>query len=375
MNSNHRPHSGPELQPRFPRRRRVTPPPPAVSWLPGLGAAASLTLGGLLLSGCGHGSRPAAPEAAPLPPAVVRVQQVESGRLVATEEVVGTVRAKVRATVEASVMGRIARLPVASGDKVNAGDLLVQLDAREIEAKLDQARAALRQAETDLRRVTTLAKQGAATQAEFDAADSRQRAAAAAAAEAETMLGYVKLAAPFTGVITRKLAEVGDLAVPGKPLLELEDPTALRVEADVPEALVARARRGAKLSLRLGADPRLIESVVSEVSPAADPLSRTLRVKLDLPSGVDAQTGRFARLLVPVGESDVLRVPESAVVRRGQMEMVFVAAEGRARMHLVKTGDRAGGVVEVLSGLDAGDTVVVEGAAQLLDGQPLSAGK
>lgn len=157
--------------------------------------------------------------------------QVQSGymrtdnpMMVAIEEVVGTVRPKLRSDIEAKVSGRIEQMRAVPGQLVKRGELLVQLDAREIQAKLDQATASRDQAESDLVRYTKLIAQHAITQQEFEASQSRARIARASVTEAETMLGYTKITAPFNGVITSKLSDVGDLAAPGRPLLKMEDP-------------------------------------------------------------------------------------------------------------------------------------------------------
>jgi RND family efflux transporter MFP subunit len=309
------------------------------------------------------------PPAAQSPAVPVRVLTVEPQRRLATEEAVGTIRAKLRATVEAKVSGRIERLGVVPGQTVKAGELLAQLDAREIQARLDQAFAAREQLARDTERLRRLLKDNAVSRQEFENVESRHRVAVAAVTEAETMLGYARITAPFAGVVTRKLADVGDLAAPGKPLVELEDPTALRLEAEVPEALITRVRLGDKLPVRMAAAETGLEGVVSEVAPVADPVSRTFLVKLDLPPAAALRSGQFARVAVPVGESAVLRVPAGAVLQRGQMELVFIETHRIAHLRLVKTGKRLDGEVELVSGVEAGERVVTDGAAALRDGQ------
>ena len=307
----------------------------------------------------------------PLPPAVVRVQEVASGPSTATEEVVGTVRAKLRAVLEAKVSGRIERMAAVPGQTVRRGTLLAHIEAREIQARLDQAQALRQQARDDLRRAASLLKQSILSQAEYDAAQSRARVSEAAVQEAETLLGYMRIDAPFDGTVTRKYADVGDLAAPGKPLLEIEDGRSLRLEADVPEAVVGKLALGDDLPVRIDALPRPLRGVVAEISPAGDPGSRTFLVKLDLPPDPALRAGQFGRVALPVGESTNLRVPASALLLRGQMEFVFVAEDGKARLRIVRSGKRTGDEVELVSGLEAGETVVVDGASTLLDGQPL----
>ncbi len=325
-----------------------------------------------LLAGCGKAKHHQAGTAPELPSAEVRTRTVETRSLPAFEEVVGTVRARLRATVEAKASGRIVELPVVLGQTVKAGQLLARLDAPEIKARLEQAEAGFQQAERDWNRTSSLYKQQAATRADYDAAESRLQLAKAGVAEARAMLDYIEVKAPFDGVVTRKSADVGDLATPGKPLLELEEPSRLQLEADVPEAISEKIQPGARMGVRLGQTDAEVTGTVAEIAPNADPVSRTFRVKLDLPDKQGLMSGQFARLAVPVGEARSMRIPSSAVVQRGQMEIVFAVENQRARLHLVKTGRQLKNETEILSGLDSGDSVVVDKASQLLDGQPVT---
>jgi RND family efflux transporter MFP subunit len=329
-----------------------------------------MVLFALLLSGCGRA--PESPATANLPPAVVRVQIVESQTRVATEEVVGTVRARLHSVIEAKLSGRIEKMLVVPGQNVKPGELLVQLDAREAQAQLDRALAMRQQAENDLKRATNLFQQNIMAQAEYDNSQSRFHVADAVATEAATLLGYTRVAAPFDGVITRKYADVGDLASPGKPLLEMEDSRNLRLEADVPEAVIGHLALGDKLAVSVSGVTNQLNGVIGEIAPSADANSRTFLVKLDLPPTPGLRAGQFGRAAMPVGETSALRAPASAVVQRGQLELVFVVVNGRAQLRLVKTGQRLGSEVELVSGLDAGEPVVIDGAGSLVDGQPLT---
>ncbi len=325
--------------------------------------------GTLLVGGCGKEPTKAV-AGATLPTVQVRVQTVELKPQQSAEEVVGTVRAKLRATLEAKISGRIDQMPVGLGQSVKAGELIAHLDAPEIRARVEQAKADSEQAEREWKRISGLFGQQAVTRSEYDAAEAKRQVALARVAEAQAMQNYVQVMAPFGGRIARKLADVGDLAMPGKPLVELEDPSVLQMDADVPEGLASHIGRESRLIVRHGPSNE-VAGVISEVAPSADPNSRTVRVKLDLPSGPDLIPGRFARLEVPLGEGKSLQVPASAIVQRGQLELAFVITDQRARLHLVKSGKRVGEGIEILSGLDPGDEVVVEGAAQLVDGQPV----
>jgi RND family efflux transporter MFP subunit len=297
----------------------------------------------LALSVTACGRHPAPPASrVELPPAAVRVQTVESKTHTAAAEVIGTVRAKLRAQIEAKVPGRILDLKAVAGQAVKAGELLARLDVREIRARHEQAVAVREQADADLKRFATLVKQQAVTQQEFDAVQARQRVALAAETEAAAMLDHANITAPFAGIITRKLADIGDLATPGRPLLELEDPAQLRLEADIPESLINRLSLGSRLAVQLAAGSAPIEGTVSEIAPVADPNTRTSLVKLDLPAAPGLRAGLFGRVAIPVAESAALRVPAASVIVRGQLEFVFVATNQVARLRLIKTGKRIG---------------------------------
>ncbi|MDA1274419.1 MAG: efflux RND transporter periplasmic adaptor subunit [Verrucomicrobia bacterium] len=333
-------------------------------------AILALSLVVTLAAGCTRHDEYKSP-APVLPTASVRVQTVEAKKHVASEETVGTVRAKLQARIEAKVPGRIQEMRAVPGQSVKAGELLARLDAREIRAQLDRALAMQQQSAGDLKRFTALLQRAAATQAEFDAAQARARVSDAAVMEAQTMLGYAEIVAPFDGVVTRKLAGVGDQAAPGKPLVELEDPAHLRLEADIPEGIIGVVRLGATMPVRVPNMAGEFQATVSEIAPTADPNSRTFRVKLDLPPGSGLRAGQFGRVAVPLKETTALRVPASAVVRRGQLQMVFAVVDKHAVMRLVKPGKRIGDELEIASGLSPGENVVIENAASLVDGQPV----
>ena len=311
-------------------------------------------------------SKQAAPAiAVQLTPATLEVHQ-------AAEDVVGTVRSKLRAVIEAKVSGRLLQYLVAPGQMVKSGELLAELDVQEIRARREQARAMLDQAQRDLGRQQNLIASKATSQQELDAAAARVKVTTAGLNEAETMLGYAKVTAPFDGVITRKLADVGDLAMPGKPLMEMEAPANLRFETDLPESLLDRVKPGAKLPVTIPTLSKPLQATVSEISPVADAVSRTFLVKLDLPDEAGLRPGQFGRVAVPVAEAKLLLVPRQAVLKRGQIEAVFVVKENHATLRLVKTGKELDGKIEILSGLETGDPVVTSDASQLSDGQPVT---
>ncbi len=303
--------------------------------------------------------------------ASVRVQTIEEKVRPVVEEVVGSVRAKSSATVEAKVSGRVSQMLVDLGQHVTKDQILAEIDALEVKAQYDRAIANRDQASRDFKRAGELLQKQVTSHQEYDAAEGRYKIAEAAVKEAETMLGYVQVKAPFDGVITRKIADVGDFAAPGKPLLQIENPENLRFEADVPEAIIDQVHTGQAVDIVITSLGSRIHGTVSEISPTADPNSRTFLARIDFPITKGLRAGQFGRALFPVGEFVSVSVPITALIQRGQMEMVFINEQGRARLRLVKSGKRYGDEIEILSGVSKGDQVIRENVQSLRDGQPV----
>ncbi|MEY4940065.1 MAG: hypothetical protein RIQ93_1800, partial [Verrucomicrobiota bacterium] len=195
----------------------------------------------VLLAGCGKHPATAAsvnPVAA-LPPAKIRVAMVRAEQLATLTEITGTIRPLQRATLAAKVMGTIDEFPIALGQRVAAGDILLKISAAEITARVTQAQSALNAARRDLERERDLLSKKASTADMVRGLEDRFAGTQAMVREAEVMLGYATLHAPFAGVVARKFVNAGDLASPGVPLLELEGAEAFQVEVAVPDSLAA----------------------------------------------------------------------------------------------------------------------------------------
>lgn len=323
-----------------------------------------IALAAALAAGCSPHSAPTAPEE--LPPARVRTATVAGATVPLAQEVAGTVRPAERAVVSAKVMGTVRSLRAELGRPVRAGETIATLAAAELEARVAQARASLDQARRDFERESGLLGSGVSTADAVRTLQDRVRIAEAALAEAETVLSYTSVTAPFDGVIARRFVNEGDLATPGLPLVEVEGVGRLQAEVEVPEGLPL-LERGASVALRSG-DHRLT-GTIAEISPASDPSSRTRLAKVDVPAGAPVLSGQFVRVRWPAGQSTSLRVPAEAVSRIGQMERILVVQDGRARMRLVRTAAAEGGWVDILSGAVAGETVVLGDAPAVRDGQ------
>jgi RND family efflux transporter MFP subunit len=323
-----------------------------------------------LLAGC---SKPELAEtAASLPPARVRLAVVEATDRPALIEVTGTIRPVQRAQLAAKVMGAISEIPVALGQQVAAGDLLVKISAGEITARLAQAQAQLNVARRDLERERELLGKGASTAEMVRGLEDRFTMTQAMVQEAQVMLSYAEVRAPFAGVIARKLVNVGDLASPGIPLVELEGTDAFQVEVAIPDSLAVALKPGTGLAVTVPVAGLSFSAPLAELSSMADSSALSVGAKLTVPPGTAVRSGQFARVAVPGPAVHALQVPAGAIALLGQMERVFVVGEGhRAILRLVKTGVAAGDRMEIVSGLDAGERVVLNPPAGLREGQPL----
>jgi RND family efflux transporter MFP subunit len=327
-----------------------------------------LVAAALLFAGCSRHERPAAP----VPAAVnARTARVESAALPLTQTLTATVRPLERATLAARVMGSVTAADFTVGQTVKTGDFLLTLTAAEVPARLAQARAALAQAEREAARESALVKQNATAADSALAAEDRRRIAAAAVTEAEALLAYTRVTAPFAGTITQKSVNSGDLATPGTPLLVLEATDRLRAEVQVPETF-STLPLGTAIFVELAPGTAPVSANLVEFSAAADPSTRTRLAKLALPATSAARSGQFIRVLWPVGETTSRLIPSSALTHLGQMERVFVVgADNRAVLRLVKSGATRADRVEILAGLDNGERVVVAPPASLREGQTL----
>jgi RND family efflux transporter MFP subunit len=306
-----------------------------------------------------------------LPAASVNVVTVSETAPARQVEIMGTVQAADSASIAARVSGNIIDLPVSLGSRVKKGDMLVSISAGEITAKLLQVQAQLEQATRNLERERNLLKKNAATPETVKTLEESKRIAEAVYKEVRTTLSYTSIEAPFDGVITRKIANIGDLATPGKPLLQLENESQLQIIADIPEALILGISIGDALPVYIPAPELTLTGTVAEIAPTADPSSRTAPVKLTIPPGIKIRSGQFARVALPGTSGKALLVPQSAVMSFGQLDRLFIIREDTAHLQLVKTGLRHADMIEILSGINSGDVVVSQGNKLLKDGQPV----
>ncbi len=353
------------------------------------------------LAGC-SAEKKAAPAAAP----AVRGVSVETVQPVTVPDwgaTVGTVRAVQSSQLSSQIVANIVSIPVSAGMRVRQGQVLVALDAAQAHAAVQQASAAaaasqqeIAAADADyglasstLKRYQALYEKKSVSPHELDQVQAQEKAAAArremsraghaqaqaALAQARTAEGYTRIRAPFDGVVTAKYADVGTLATPGMPLVAVEDTRRYRLEVSVDESQIADVRLGASVPVLLDAlAGETMTGKVVQIVPAADPASRSFTVKVELPVDARLRSGLFGRAQFSHGERQAILVRRTAVIERGQLQGVYVVgADQVASLRYVTLGNATGAQVEVLSGLQAGDRVVLEPGARELDGRRIEA--
>jgi RND family efflux transporter MFP subunit len=275
------------------------------------------------------------------------------------ESAVGTVRASSEATISSRLAARVVAVPLRAGQQVSQGDLLVQAQVRAAIASRDQAMR-------DEERLRGLPERGAATQFEYDQAFAKLQGAIAevqraeqAVVEVRSLLEYATLRAPMSGIVVDKKVEVGDTVTPGQVLLSMYDPSKMQLEASVRESLAARLRVGQRIAVKLDALEQVCDGTISEIVPRAEAASRSFLVKVTGPCPEGIYSGMFGRLLIPLDEEQVLLVPESAVRRVGQLQLVDVLQNGKLARRSVRVGRTLDGMVEIVSGLSPGEQVAL----------------
>ncbi len=305
--------------------------------------------------------------------ATVELREVDD--VYAADAIIESVR---QATVSAQISGQLTQLLVDAGDRVKRGQLLARIDTRETDAQVAsagaqaaQAEAALAQAQLEHNRTKSLVAQGFVSQAALDKADADLKTARAAldaaragTTQAATGRSFAELRAPIDGVVGRRLMEPGELAAPGRGVVEIHDPAALRAVGTIPQFVLPRTAWVDRAEIELPSVQRRVKASRVTMLPAADPRLLSTQIRAELPADAPAGVvpGTAAKVLVPIGRSRKLVVPAAAVLRRSELTAVYVITEaGGRQLRQVRVGNRVSDdAVEVLAGLSAGERVALD---------------
>ena len=289
----------------------------------------------------------------------------------------GVVEATRQSTVSAQIAGRVKEIYFDAGDTVRKGQVILRIDEREAvqavagsQAQVLQAQVAMQKAKSDYERARQLFAQKFISQAALDKAqaDYKMAQAQAAASEAgaeQSVLahGYTAVVAPYSGVVSARLVEVGEMVTVGKPLMSGFDPAQMRVIADVPQYKLAEIGAHPQAIIEIPSINRRMQSVSVMVLPTADARTHSTQVRVNLPPNeAGVYPGMFVRVHFVVGKARKLLIPASAMVRRSEVVAVYVVDDkGEARLRQVRLGEAAGqDEIEVLAGLNPGEKVALE---------------
>ncbi|MBL0170066.1 MAG: efflux RND transporter periplasmic adaptor subunit [Gemmatimonadaceae bacterium] len=339
---------------------------------------AALSVGAFAMGACGGESPPehtgASNEATTSTRTAGTVLRVQDTVVVSTFDASGVAEPMQQATLSTKLMGTVNAVLVREGDAVYTGQPLVRIDARDLAAKANQVEASIadaeamqREAATHAARFRALYADSAATRAQYDAAitglaraDAGLRAAKAAASELDAVSSYATVRAPFAGVVTARFADPGTFASPGAPLLTVQDVSTLRITATVGADAVRQLTRGQVLNATVDGNP--VVAKVEGIVPAGSGNQFTVNAIVDNRRAA-IRTGSSATLFIPIGTRHALLVPLSAIVRDGDLTGVIVRGAQRDERRWIRLGVTIAGRVDVTSGLEAGEDIVIPAAS------------
>ena len=321
----------------------------------------------------------------PSGPPTVEVDTVKTGRIVEIREAVGTIRAYESITVTAKMAGVINEIGFTEGQKVRTGQTLVQLDAAERKAEIEQAAAeanravALRnEVQIKLERALALNRTGSGTGAQVEdltaQVKSLEGALASAQAQrkaAEARLEDLTIRAPFAGRVGTRSVSLGAYISPGTRITSLDDLSKVRLDFSVPENLLSRLQPGQIVNAKSVAyQGRAFKGQVSTIDPRIDPITRTVRLTADFDNPDEAlRPGMFLTVALEVtNKENAVVVPEEAVVSEGLRQIVYPVKDNKIERRVITIGQRQGGKVEVVDGLKSGETIVVLGVQRVRAG-------
>jgi RND family efflux transporter MFP subunit len=304
-------------------------------------------------------------------PLVVTAATVEPGRIEATVSAAGVLTSRNTSVLASKIMGKVVALTVNEGDRVSPGKVLIRIESGEIAAQVYQAQAAHNNARLHFERIKALYDEKAATPMEMEQATLGLESAKAGLNAAHAMESYTTVTAPIAGQIVEKKINLGEMALPGQPVLKIEDNRNLRLEATLKEQDIRFVRPGLSVSVRIDALPGSeIRGRVAQVVPASDIRTHSFIVKIDVPADSRLITGMYGKALFSMGTRDAILVPRSSVVEMGGLTGVYIlSADGHAVFQMVQLGDVHGDSIEAVTGLKAGDRVVVSKHDARIDGR------
>jgi membrane fusion protein, multidrug efflux system len=354
-----------------PTRRRVmvTIAALAVLLVVGLGARALVRSGGGARAGAGTGA------AGAMPPMPVDVDTARRGRVVDAVRATGRIEAVQAVDLRSDQSGRITELLFHEGQSVAAGTPLVRIDDALLRAQAERATAERDLAQQQLARVQRLRADNAAAPADLERAEANARSATAALGVLQVQIEQSTVRAPFAGEVGQRMVSVGDYVTSATPLLTLQTSDPQRAVIEVPERYAGQLHNGQAVEFTVAAQPeRTFHGVVEFIDPVVQPSSRTILVKARAPNpGRMLKAGMFIEArLATATRNDAIIVPEDAVQPQRTANVAWAVVDGKASRRVVELGARTTGYVEIVSGIQPGELVVVGGLERMAEGMPVA---
>jgi membrane fusion protein (multidrug efflux system) len=316
-------------------------------------------------------SPPPAAAAPVMPPTPVVAARVLSERVEETADAVGGLDASDSVALRPEIAGRVSAIRFTEGQKVKAGEVLVDLDAEEQRANLAQSEAQAQMDKLSFQRIRDIRAKNLVSQQQCDEALAKLKNSEALRERDRVRLAKTRLLAPFDGVLGLRSVSVGDYVAPGQALVNLESLEPIRLDFMLPEKYAARLKRGERVEAQVDAWPgKTFKGAIHAIDPRLDEAARALRVRAHLPNaGHELKPGMAAQVRLQLGGARLaLFAPEQAIVAKGSQTFVYRTKDGKAVATPVKIGMRRPGWVEIAEGLSEGEEIVVDGQIKLRDG-------
>lgn len=289
----------------------------------------------------------------------------------------GTVIPQNRAIIQSKLQAWVKSIPASLGTRVSKGDLLIELDSRDLAARVAQAQSVELKADADLKRLEELLSRKLISQQEYDVTHVQAEIAKADLLEAQAMLSYAKIQAPFDGTVTQRFVNVGDLTQFGVPLITIEESGPLQFSAMLPESRLGHLKKYDSVHVQIPSIDTTISGTVLMIAESADPATHSFEVRVSLPVVQKLKAGMFGRLQGTISEKDSsLWISATALIKRGQLDLAFVVdADQKAVLRLVRVGQQSTDSIQILAGLNEGEQVIVKGQTTLSDGDAVEVKK
>lgn len=306
----------------------------------------------------------------------VEVAEVETSELESSLKAVGVLLAEASATLRSELPAQILDIHFSEGQRIAKGDKLYSMEATVLQAEANEARANARRSEAAFKRAQELQSKGLISMTDYDAARANYDVDVARLLSSEARLSKTVIRAPFDGFVGLRKINIGDYATVGRELVDVVRLDPLRVDFSVPETVLSKVAPGQAIEVTVDAYPGdVFLGKITAIAPASDVQGHSLQVRASLPNGdLKLRPGLFVRVRVLLSvRQNALLVPEQAIWPIGQDKTVYVVVDGKAEQRVVMLGERRPGAVEILSGLEPGDIIVIAGQLKLQDGSAVQA--